>query len=250
MSTTSAIQYARGELRAPATGEYIVVVTDGQKPNEAFPGLSSELAAVVDDTRRTGLNTDSPYAGRRFISRAVDDRYIGSKDKNEAAATIESASRMVVLGAVPQMAKAANDAAGAAITQRTSLARPDGIIMAVDESGNYIIEAQKRFARQFALWVMPLYQSTNGFGLEAGNYSYDFNGALGGVALGADYTFDNMLRAGLTFNIGGGYAQGSGDLNKTTNNMNFWGVGAYVGLMRNNFGLTADVNYTSTYNKL
>ena len=32
--------------------------------------------------------------------------------------------------------------------------------------------------------------------------------------------------------------------------MNFWGIGAYLGWTPNNFGLTADVNYTSTYNKV
>ena len=100
------------------------------------------------------------------------------------------------------------------------------------------------------MWVMPLYQSWNGFGLEGGNFDMDVNGSLGGVAIGADYTFAEAIRAGITFNIGGGYAEGSGDFNKTTNNMNFWGIGAYLGWTPNNFGLTADVNYTSTYNKV
>lgn len=249
VSTTTEILYAKGELRAPATGEYIVTISNGEAPREAFPGLSPELANVVDRARQTGLDTDSPYSGKRFISRAVDNRYLGANDRKLAAATIESASRMVVLGSVPQMAKAANDAAGAAITQRTGIATPN-FIMAVDESGNHVIESRARFERNFSLWIMPLYQSTNGFGMEAGSFSYDFNGALGGVAAGADYTFANNLRAGLSLNIGGGYAQGSGDLNKTTNNMNFWGIGAYAGWAQNNFGVAADVNFTSTYNKL
>lgn len=197
-----------------------------------------------------GLNTNAASAGKRFVSRAVDNRYIGGTDKKLAAATLESASRIAVVGAVPQMTKTANDAAGAAITQRTSFAQPEGLIQAVDENGDHIIKSKERFAKQFAMWIMPLYQSTNGFGMEAGNFDYDFNGALGGVALGADYTFEDMLRVGLAFNIGGGYARGTGELNKTTNNMNFWGIGAYAGWTKNNFGLTADVNYTSTYNKL
>ena len=46
--------------------------------------------------------------------------------------------------------------------------------------------------------VMPLYQSSNGFGMKAGNFDMDFSGGLGGVALGADYTFDNAIRAGIT----------------------------------------------------
>lgn len=97
---------------------------------------------------------------------------------------------------------------------------------------------------------MPLYQSVNGFAMEAGNYDYDFSGALDGVTIGADYPFENCLRAGILFNIGGGYARGSGELNATKNDMSFWGIGAYGGWNQNNFGLTVDVGYTSTYNEL
>lgn len=39
---------------------------------------------------------------------------------------IESAALMAVLGAAPQMAKAANDAAANAVTQRTNMANPKG----------------------------------------------------------------------------------------------------------------------------
>ena len=73
------------------------------------------------------------------------------------------------------------------------------------------------------------------------------------MPLGADYTIDNSIRAGLSFNIGGGYAEGSGDLKSTENHMNFWGIGAYFGWTQETsstsaFALTADVNYTQTFN--
>lgn len=249
-NVSTPLESAEGELIDAASGRYVVRIGAGQDPARAFPMLVSELDAVLARATKQGLNTNSSEPGTRFISRAVDNRYIGSNDSTLAAATIESAARMAVVGAVPQMTLSANNAAGAAITQRTSFAQPGGIIRSVDESGNYIMESKERFARQFALWIMPLYQSANGFGMEAGNFDYDFSGALGGVALGADYTFENMLRLGVAFNIGGGYAQGGGDLNRTKNNMNFWGIGAYAGWSRNNFGLSADVNYTSTYNRL
>ena len=101
------------------------------------------------------------------------------------------------------------------------------------------------------MWIMPLWQSNNTFGMKVGdNLETDTHASIGGIAIGADYTWDQMFRLGLTLNIGGGYAEGSGDFAKTTNNMNFWGIGAYAGWAYNNFGLTADVNYTSTYNKI
>lgn len=247
--TSTDVQNVISELVDPATGKYVVRVTDGKSPVEAFPALSGELAAVVEKARNQGLNTNAATAGKRFIARAVDNRFIGNSDKLLAAATIESAARIAVAGAAPQMAKTANDAARSAISQITSLAQPSGALLAIDDKG-MPIKDKGVHANNFALWIMPLYQSTNGFGMEAGNFDYDFNGALGGVALGADYTFDNMLRLGASFNIGGGYARGTGDLNQTTNSMNFWGIGAYAGWTQNNIGLTADVNYTSTYNKI
>lgn len=205
---------------------------------EVYPKLDKELQKALNAAYIAGQlpDVDSQVKGVRFLSRATSTEYIGG-DADLAAQTIEGAARMVTIGAVPQMTRAANQAAGEAVTQRTSLAQPTGI--QTQEAGDH-----------FALWIMPLYQSVNGFGMEAGNFDADFNGGLGGVAIGADYTFENAIRAGITFNIGGGYATGGGDFADTTNSMNFWGIGAYAGWTKNNFGLAADVNFTSAYNKL
>lgn len=222
--------------------------------SNVFPGLDDELVAAIDTAATDHeIGTSASFLnngqrGTQFLSRALTMASpFGGNDPENATKTIESAARMAVIGAVPQMTLAANDAAGAAVTQRTSLANPSSSFNAVDEQGNLIGPDQKN---GFALWILPLYQSTNGFGMEAGNFDYDFNGALGGVAVGADWTFENAFRAGLLFNIGGGYARGTGDFNETTNDMNFWGIGAYAGWSKNGFGLTADVNYTSTFNEL
>ena len=222
------------------------------KASDVLPGLDGELNPAMADVWDNAKNDVSAEArGVRFLSRAARADYIA--DARQAAVTIESAARMALVGAVPQMTMAASNAAGNAVTQRTGLAQPGGnAIQSVALDGSMQTGASAGDAAKtgFAMWVMPLYQSSNGFGMKAGNFDMDFSGGLGGVALGADYTFDNAIRAGITFNIGGGYAQGSGDLNETTNNMNFWGIGAYAGWTPGNFGLTADVNYTSTYNKL
>lgn len=252
LTTSTALLSATGGTFDPATGTYSVNLTSNAAA-EVFPKLSNEMAALVDQMAlRPGVDVDSSQAGVRFLSRALSDNYIGTTNKNLAASTIESAARMAVIGGVPQMTWAANNAAGNAVTQRTSLARPAGGIQAVASDGSAQPAASgKDIAKTgFAMWVMPLYQSWNGFGLEGGNFDLDVNGGLGGVAIGADYTFAEAIRAGITFNIGGGYAEGSGDFSKTTNNMNFWGIGAYLGWTPGNFGLTADVNYTSTYNKV
>lgn len=215
-----------------------------------YPKLDGELVKVLDNAYTADqvgpAHVDSDVKGVRFLSRATSDNFIGG-NADLAAKTIESAARIAVAGAVPQMTMAANNAAGAAITQRTSIAQPDG-------NGMQSVSLNKADGvnkKGMALWIMPLYQSQNAWNMEAGNnYDLKWHGGLGGVALGGDYTFDNALRAGIAFNIGGGYAEGEGDLAKTTNSFNFWGLGAYAGWAVENFGLTADVNYTSTYNKV
>ena len=212
-----------------------------------FPKLSDGMANAVNTLYGQQLNnTDSPDMGVRFLSRATDNRYLG-EDKDAAASTIESAARMAFAGAVPQMTKMASDAATNAVVNRLGFANPADGIQAMDAEGRIV----DRNTTGFALWIAPLWQNMHGWSMEAGNLDYGFNGNLGGVSLGADYTFENAIRAGITFNIGGGYAESSGgDLSSTQNNMNFWGLGAYVGWNYQNFGLMADVAYTSTWNDL
>ena len=235
----------------PAAGS-VTLTNTVNKASDVLPGLDGELNPAMADVWDNAKNDVNAEArGVRFLSRAARADYIA--DARQAAVTIESAARMALVGAVPQMTMAASNAAGNAVTQRTGLAQPGGnAIQSMGTDGSMQTGASAGDAAKtgFAMWIMPLYQSSNGFGMKAGNFDMDFSGGLGGVAIGADYTFDNAIRAGITFNIGGGYAQGSGDLNETTNNMNFWGIGAYAGWTPGNFGLTADVNYTSTYNKL
>lgn len=212
-----------------------------------FPNLSDGMADAVNDLYNGKLNNvDSTDMGVRFLSRATDNRFLGA-DKDAAAATIESAARIAFAGAVPQMTKMASDAGSNAVVNRLGFANPADGAQAMNAEGKIV----DRNTTGFALWIAPLWQSQHGWGMEADNLDYGFNGNLGGVSLGADYTFENAIRAGITFNIGGGYAESSGgDLNSTENRMSFWGLGAYAGWNYENFGLMADVSYTSTWNDL
>lgn len=228
-----------------ATGSKVTVKTNNA--HTVFPNLSDGMADAVNDLYNGKLNNvDSTDMGVRFLSRATNDHYLGT-DKDAAAATIESAARIAFAGAVPQMTKMASDAGSNAVVNRLGFANPADGAQAMDAEGKIV----DRNTTGFALWIAPLWQSQHGWGMEADNLDYGFNGNLGGVSLGADYTFENAIRAGITFNIGGGYAESSGgDLNSTENRMSFWGLGAYAGWNYENFGLMADVSYTSTWNDL
>ena len=228
-----------------ATDKNVTVKTNNA--HTVFPNLSDGMADAVNDLYNGKLNNvDSTDMGVRFLSRATNDHFLGA-DKDAAAATIESAARIAFAGAVPQMTKMASDAGTNAVVNRLGFANPADGAQAMNAEGKIV----DRNTTGFALWIAPLWQSQHGWGMEADNLDYGFNGNLGGVSLGADYTFENAIRAGITFNIGGGYAESSGgDLSSTENRMNFWGLGAYAGWNYENFGLMADVSYTSTWNDL
>ena len=242
------------------TGATTGKVTTSATRNDAhtvFPNLSDGMANAVNDlyTGHAGAagqpnwdyaDVNSADMGVRFLSRATDNRFLGM-DKEAAAATIESAARIAFAGAVPQMTKMASDAGTNAVVNRLGFANPADGAQAMDAEGKIV----DRNTTGFALWIAPLWQSQHGWGMDADSMDYGFNGNLGGVSLGADYTFENAIRAGITFNIGGGYAESSGgDLSSTDNRMNFWGLGAYAGWNYENFGVMADVSYTSTWNDL
>ena len=222
---------------------------------EAYTGLSGETGKLVNElyaTRGTEgnewnyANTQSKDMGVRFLSRATDNWFLGN-DKKAAVSTIESAARIAFAGAVPQMTKMASDAATNAVVNRLGFANPDNGAKAMNVDGKLVDDK----ALGLALCIAPLWSNQTGFGMEAGNLDYGYNANLGGISLGADYTWANNIRAGLMFNIGGGYAESAGgDLSETTNSMTFWGVGAYGGWEYNNFAVMADVSYTSTWNSV
>lgn len=221
----------------------------------AFPGLSDGMADAVnrlyapvsDPTLGwTDLaDVDSPSMGVRFLSRATDSRFVGNGSE-PAVRTIESAARMAVAGAVPRMTKMAADAAASAAVSRMSLVSPAGGLQSMDASG----KPTGHDASGFALWITPTWQNMSAHNTDAGHLDGGFNGNIGGISLGADYTFEDALRAGVALSLGGGYAVSAGDFADTTNSMNYWGVEAYAGWYSDGFALMADVGYTGSYHKL
>lgn len=256
LSTTTDM-ISLGDAKFDSTGKKVTTSAVRNDAHTVFPNLSDGMANAVNDlyTGHAGAagkprwdyaDVNSDQMGVRFLSRATDNRFLGM-DKNAAAESIESAARIAFAGAVPQMTKMASDAGTNAVVNRLGFADPADGAQAMDADGKIV----DRNTTGFALWIAPLWQSQHGWGMDADSMDYGFNGNLGGVSLGADYTFENAIRAGITFNIGGGYAESSGgDLSSTDNRMNFWGLGAYAGWNYENFGVMADVSYTSTWNDL
>ena len=259
LTTSTALLSATGGTFDTANGEYSVTL----KANAAassFPLLSSSMGALVDRmVVQTGVNPNSSNAGVRFISRAVSDNYIGTTDSRQTAATIEGAAQLAAVGAVQGSTLSAATAASGAVLNRTSMALPradmsKAVAVRQDTDGSLSLDsglsAGDGLKNGLGVWIMPLYQSNNVWGMKAENFKTGYNSNLGGIALGADYTINDMFRFGAAFNVGAGYAKSSGDFNSTDNRFNFWGVSLYGGWVYDNFGLSADVGYTGNYSKV
>ncbi len=224
---------------------------------DVFPGLSGALGDLVNnvwDKRKN--NVDSGNAGIRFVSRAAHSDYVGGG--REGARMLEGAARLAVVGAAPGVTLDASKAATATATSRTSFANAlqgsgNAVAMLKDEATNQWkaesgLSAGDGMKNGAALWIAPLYRNSSVWGMKADEFKTGYSSNLGGVAVGGDYTFNDAFRLGLALNLGGGYAQSSGDFNSTDNRFNFWGINAYGGWSQNNFGLSADVGYTSVFN--
>lgn len=210
---------------------------------EIYPSLSPGLRPPLDSGIEVGsLGTEnqhinSTYAGVRFLSRVGSTNYM-DHDYEGAVITLESAVRMAILGGVPQMTYAVNNAAEEAALDRAMF------------EGNLQLISREEKSKNFALWIKPLYRSLNTEKWEANNYNYDLYGNIGGIISGADWTLNNILRLGLSASLGGGYSKSGCDLAKTVNDMGFAGIGAYAGLNINNLSLGINTHYTGSWNSL
>ena len=237
-------------LKKDTATKTAIVTTTANDAKSLMPGLDSELGALVNNmTNAKMTNQDSNNFGERFVNRAVN-RLSG----DAAAKTIEGAAKMALAGAVPQMGMNLANAAGNIAGLRNSLsAAPQGAVVALNADGTSAQEglsAGDGMKNGLGLWVMPTYQNQQGFGFESGDFETGYKSNAAGVALGADYTFNDMFRVGAQFNVGGGYAESTGDFNSTDNRFNYWGLGLYAGYQYQNFGLTADFGYSANNNEL
>ena len=235
---------------------------------KVFPMLSGSVGALVDGMLADGgLDPDASNPGRRFVSRALHNNYIGDNNRTQAAATIQGAAELAQVAAVPGMTLAAANAGASAVTGRTSFHHPqfgggkavalhrdvDGSVITGMSAGDAYngLSAGNSFTRNgLGVWLMPLYQNNHVWGMKSGNFKTGYNSALGGIAVGADYTFQDMFRIGAAFNLGGGYATSNGDFNSSENRSTFWGVNLYGGWAANNFAIGVEGGYTGAYNAL
>ena len=101
-----------------------------------------------------------------------------------------------------------------------------------------------------ALWLAPVYKTSDSDGFDAQGVDYGVNVDLYGVALGADYTLANGISFGAMFNVGSGEVDGEGAASPVTNDFDYYGFGAYAGYTLGQFSVVGDISYTVADNEV
>lgn len=223
---------APGAISAAAPAEADVaggakIYIDHVTPGHTYVALGKNITTrYADDTAWAGRNllSSNPLLGLERLGDGMEGQFGVVEHAREV-------KRITASGGVARMARAASETMETAIFHRIKLGEED------------------LYRRSFALWALPIYEHIHHFGLDAGDGTYSYRGYLGGLAVGGDYTWKNVLRTGVALNMGTGYARSHGDAT-TKNNLDFWGAGAYAVWKPSQFSLDADLNFTWTDNRL
>ena len=158
--------------------------------------------------------------------------------KGYSGAAAEAAARLGVYGGAPQAAIKAGQSSTDAIAARFGIG---SALSSLTVAGN---------SQGAALWLAPVYKTSDSDGFDAQGVDYGVNVDLYGVALGADYTLANGLSFGAMFNVGSGEVDGEGAASPVTNDFDYYGFGAYAGYTMGQFSVVGDISYTVADNEV
>ena len=150
----------------------------------------------------------------------------------------EAVARLAVYGGAAQAAISAGASTYDAVSGR----------MGVGANGANITVADN--TQGAALWLAPIYKSSDSDGFDAEGLDYGVDMDLYGVALGADYTLSNGIRFGAMFNVGSGDVDGQGAGSAVSNDFDYYGFAVYGGYSMGALSVVADVSYTVADNDL
>ena len=196
---------------------------DGNPVDPLYNGFVKDQ---VDADGNPVKNTD--YRNK-FLSDVISMGY---------GADAEAAARLAVYGGAPQAAIKAGQSSTDAIAARFGIG---SALSNLTVAGN---------TQGAALWLAPVYKTSDSDGFDAQDVDYGVNVDLYGVALGADYTLANGMSFGAMFNVGSGEVDGEGAASSTSNDFDYYGFGAYVGYTMGQFSVVGDVSYTVADNEV
>ena len=204
------------------------------------PGVSGNPDTITDEAGKSYDLNDYVWINRgtdeepnwvvyeKAYNALLDDIVMNQSNARDA----ETVARFSAFGGVAQSAMAAGAATYDAISGR----------MGVGANGTNITVADNM--QGAAIWLTPVYKSSEADGFDADGLDYGVDVDLYGVALGADYTLANGLRFGAMFNVGSGEVDGKDLGSNVSNDFDYYGFGAYVGYSIAAFSIVGDISYT------
>lgn len=210
-------------------------LTAEQTSQSLLPQDTQELMANM--ARTQGVNTHSDDASQRFISQAMDIRYI--REEVIASKIVQSALHIASVVGVQHSTFMALSAAGQAVKRHLSgMASMPGAEATTGTN----------------LWATLLSDNSSARGFSSGSWQARSSANLGGLALGSDYRFNagdfGSVITGLALNAGGGKSTSHGNVSPTRNDFNFWGSSLYSSWQQGALNVMADVSYTGSHNRM
>ncbi|WP_213131803.1 autotransporter outer membrane beta-barrel domain-containing protein [Citrobacter sp. FP75] len=209
------------------------VTTAAKSAADALPGVA--LTQTLDTMMALGINdTQSHFAGSRFLARAIDNPYVSTQD---IVKTINSAAQLAVAGGVQNTTLSTGLSASGTILDRNSILNSKHQPNAGSEGLNF--------------WASTLYGHDRTHGFSTGALDTGNNVNFFGLMVGADITHEislGHLRSGLAFHSGTGKSSSKGDLQYTKNDVDFWGATFYENWTNNNFSVTVDLGLSNNSN--
>ena len=226
--------------------------------SEYMPTLSPGLVNLLNQATAKELigtgdyQINSETGGIRFLSRLLSTNYAGA-DPAESTRILESVTRTPAAAAVPSMTLSTINAGTNAVAQRLGGTTTGNGSLYADlnytvNKDDYKAVPDKELG--YAVWAMPLFQRYSAKGFECGGQDLSLHSTVTGLAVGIDRTFENALQAGVSFNVGLGESKSRGDLSRTTNDMDFWGMTLYGGWKADELNITTDLSYAHTHNQM
>ena len=215
-----------------------------ETPSEEAPAATNEPIA---ETPVTDLGIQGVEDSRELYSyNDKGDKVYGQYNNYLLQETIatgdgsaaETVARLAVFGGAAQAAISAGASTYDAVSGR----------MGVGANGANITVADN--TQGAALWLAPIYKSSDSDGFDAEGVDYGVDMDLYGVALGADYTLSNGIRFGAMFNVGSGEVDGQGAGSAVSNDFDYYGFAVYGGYSMGALSVVADVSYTVADNDL
>ena len=217
---TTLVAYAQGY-----NGTKDADTADGDQTDYLYNGY-------VDTTNANGETVRTPDYGN--YSNYFLQETISTGDGSAA----EAVARLAVFGGAAQAAISAGASTYDAVSGR----------MGVGANGANITVADN--TQGAALWLAPIYKSSDSDGFDAEGVDYGVDMDLYGVALGADYTLSNGIRFGAMFNVGSGEVDGQGAGSAVSNDFDYYGFAVYGGYSMGALSVVADISYTVADNDL